>query len=88
VLVVQSDPFNSSRLPTVVVVAVTTNLRLAKMPGNVLLPAEAIGLSVDSVANLSQIVTLNRWELTERAGQVDFDTMRKVDEGLRTVLGV
>jgi mRNA interferase MazF len=88
VLVVQSDPFNASRLPTVVVASVTTDLRLAGLPGNVFLEAEAAGLPNDSVANLTQVVTLNRWELVEQAGRADFATMRRVDEGLRSILGL
>ncbi|MDR1431892.1 MAG: type II toxin-antitoxin system PemK/MazF family toxin [Propionibacteriaceae bacterium] len=88
VLVIQADSFNRSRLPTVTVATVTTNLRGAGFPGNVMLRAEASGLPTDSTANLTQLLTLNRWELVERIGAVDYGTMRRVDEGIRTVLGV
>jgi mRNA interferase MazF len=63
-VVVQADPFNRSRLRTVVIVAVTTNLRLAAMPGNVFLPATATGLPQDSVADVTQVATLDRADLS------------------------
>lgn len=59
VVIVQGDPFNRSRIATVVCVALTSNLRWAEAPGNVLLTAKATGLPKDSVANVSQIVTLD-----------------------------
>jgi mRNA interferase MazF len=88
VLVIQSEAFNRSRLPTVTVAATTSNLQNADFPGNVLLSAGSTGLPHDSVAKLTQIATLNRWELVERAGQVDHETMRRVDEAIRTTLAV
>ncbi len=60
VVVVQSDSFNRSKIATVVCVALTTNLRWADAPGNVLLTAEVTGLPKDSVANVSQIMTVDR----------------------------
>ena len=53
VVVVQSEAFNRSRIQTVVAITLTSNLRLAAAPGNVLLPAKAAGLPRDSVANVS-----------------------------------
>ncbi len=70
VVIVQGDPFNRSRIATVVCVALTSNLRWAEAPGNVLLTAKATGLPKDSVANVSQIVTLDRESLVERVGVV------------------
>jgi mRNA interferase MazF len=70
VLVVQSDDFNRSRIATVVCVALTSNLKWAVAPGNVLLATRATGLTRDSVANVSQIVTLDRSSLTERIGKL------------------
>lgn len=67
VLIVQSDDFNLSRIRTVVAAALTTNLRLAEAPGNLLLTAEDTGLPRDSVVNVSQIVTLDKTFLTEKA---------------------
>ncbi len=59
-LVVQSDAFNRSRIRTVIAVALTSNLRLVEAPGNVLVPANTSGLPKDSVANVSQVLTLDK----------------------------
>jgi mRNA interferase MazF len=59
VLVVQSDEFNQSRIATVIAVVLTSNLKLAQAPGNVLLPSKATHLSKDSVANISQVITVD-----------------------------
>ena len=86
VLVVQADSFNLSRIQTSIVAAITTNLDLAKAPGNVLLPARSAGLTRDSVVNVSQLLTLDRAFLIEHAGNLPPRLQRFVDEGLRTVL--
>ena len=86
VLIVQADAFNRSRLQTVVTVALTSNLRLVAAPGNVLVPAAAAGLPKDSVANVSQVVTVDRDDLIERSGRLPARIMRAVDDGLRLVL--
>ncbi|MGB7906192.1 MAG: type II toxin-antitoxin system PemK/MazF family toxin [Steroidobacteraceae bacterium] len=88
VLVLQSDPFNQSRIATVVVAAITSNLALAEAPGNVRLGRNDSGLSKASVVNVSQIVTLDRNVLTQRIRAVPGTTLRNVDEGLRLVLGL
>ncbi|MGB7739564.1 MAG: type II toxin-antitoxin system PemK/MazF family toxin [Steroidobacteraceae bacterium] len=88
VLVLQSDPFNQSRIATVVVAAITSNLALADAPGNVRLGRNDSGLSKASVVNVSQIVTLDRSVLTQRIRAVPGTTLRNVDEGLRLVLGL
>ena len=88
VVIVQSDAFNRSRIQTVIAITVTSNLRLVDAPGNVLLKARASGLPKDSVANVSQIVTLDRDSLTERAGKVAGETMTAIDRGIRLVLGL
>ena len=88
VLVLQSDPFNQSRIAAVVVAAITSNLALAEAPGNVRLGRSDSGLSKASVVNVSQIVTLDRSVLTQRIRAVPGTTMRHVDEGLRLVLGL
>ena len=88
VLVLQSDPFNQSRIATVVVAAITSNLALAEAPGNVRLGRNDSGLSKASVVNVSQIVTLDRCVLTQRIRAVPGTTLRNVDEGLRLVLGL
>jgi mRNA interferase MazF len=85
-LVVQADAFNRSRLQTVVAVVLTSNLRLVEAPGNVLVPAQASGLPKDSVANVSQVVTVDRDFLTERAGRLRGRALEAVEDGLRLVL--
>jgi mRNA interferase MazF len=88
VLVISSDGFNRSRIKTVLAAVLTTNLRLAEAPGNVLVAAEETGLPRDSVVNVSQVVTLDKSFLAERTGLVDGRTMLVVEDGLRTVLGL
>src|SRR5438309_8723107 len=70
VLIVQGDALNRSRVATVVCVPLTSNLRWADAPGNVLLPARSTGLPKDSVANVSQIIAIDRTLLTERVGRI------------------
>ena len=87
VVVVQADSFNRSRISTVVCVALTSNLRWADAPGNVLLTAKATGLSRDSAANVSQIVTIDRASLTERVGVLPDKKLALVLAGIDIVLG-
>ena len=87
VVVVQGDAFNASTLRTVMCVALTSNLRWADAPGNVLLPARATGLPKPSVANVSQVVTLDRDALTERAGRLSASSLELVLAGIDVVLG-
>jgi mRNA interferase MazF len=88
VVVVQNDAFNRSRIGTVVVVAITSNLRLLDAPGNVLLTARSAGLPRDSVANVSQIVTVDKAVLSERVSQLDSVTMTAIGRGMRLVLDI
>lgn len=88
VLVVQSDPYNASRLATALAAVITSNTALATMPGNVFLPAAAMGLPRDSVVNVTALVTLNKTDLTDRVGDVPPSVMHEVDRGLRRVLGL
>ena len=88
VVIVQSDQFNESRIGTVIATAVTTNLRRAGAPGNVLLRRQESGLPRDSVANVSQLITVSKRFLTERAGRLSSQRMRELDEGLRLVLAL
>jgi mRNA interferase MazF len=88
VIVVQSAPYNASRLTTVIAAVLTSNTGLAAMPGNVFLPAAATGLRRDSVVNVTALVTLNKDELQGPVGQVPDGLMRDVDAGLRRVLGL
>jgi mRNA interferase MazF len=88
VLVVQSDPFNASRIATVVVAVVTSNVALAEAPGNVRVSRSESGLSKGSVINVSQLLTLDRKLLTQRVRALPVLTLRAVDEGIRLVLGL
>jgi mRNA interferase MazF len=88
VWIVQTDAFNRSRLQTVIAVVLSTNLRLLDAPGNVLIPAKASGLRKDSVANVSQVITVDREFLIELAGRVRGQFLKDVENGLRLVLGL
>lgn len=88
VLVIQSDPYNASRLASVLAAVITSNTALAAMPGNVFLPAVATGLPRDSVVNVTALVTLNKTDLSDRIGNVPPNIMDDVDRGLRRVLGI
>jgi mRNA interferase MazF len=87
VIVVQGDSFNRSALRTVVAVPLTSNLRWAAAPGNVRLSARATGLPRDSVANVSQLVALDRSILIERVGGLSSAKLQLVLAGIDTVLG-
>jgi mRNA interferase MazF len=87
VVVVQGDAFNRSRIATAVCVPLTSNVKWASAPGNVLLTARSTGLPKDSVANVSQIVTLDRSTLTERVGRVSRAQVALVLAGIDVVLG-
>ncbi|NJK68981.1 MAG: type II toxin-antitoxin system PemK/MazF family toxin [Microcoleus sp. CSU_2_2] len=86
VLIVQDDTFTQSRISTVIVVIITSNLRLAEAPGNVVLPSEATGLPKDSVANISQIFTVDKTFLIECIGTIPQELQEEIDEGLRSIL--
>lgn len=86
VLLLQADAFTRSRIATIIVAAITSNLRLATAPGNVFLPAIESGLPKDSVINVSQIITLDKIILDEYVGRVSTQTMTQVEEGIRLVL--
>ena len=85
-VIVQGDAFNASRLATVVL-PLTRNLRWAAAPGNVLLPAARTGLPKDSVANVSQIVAVDRSVLSQRVGHVSEADLALVLAGIDLVLG-
>lgn len=87
VVVVQGDAFNASRLATVVVVPLTSNLRWAAAPGNVLLPTGRSGLPKDSVANVSQIVAVDRSVLSDRVSHLAEADLALVLAGIDLVLG-
>ena len=87
VVVVQGDALNRSRIATVVCVALTSNVKWANAPGNVLLPPSVTGLPKESVANVSQLVALDKTDLTERAGKLARSKLELVLSGIDVVLG-
>ncbi len=87
VVVVQGDALNRSRLATAVCVPLTSNLRWAAAPGNVLLAASTTGLPQDSVANVSQIVALDRNVFDDRAGRLSRVKLELLLSGVDVVLG-
>ena len=87
VLIVQGDALNASRIATALIVPLTSNLKWADAPGNVLLPARDTGLDRDSVANVSLLVAVDKAQLYERVGQVPRRTLERVLAGIDVVLG-
>ena len=87
VIIVQGDSFNRSRIATVVCVPLTSNLRWAEAPGNALLSSHETGLPKASVANVSQVVALDRAVLAERAGKLPQKKLELVLHGIDVVLG-
>jgi len=88
VLVVQSDSFNASRIQTVVAVAITSNLRLAAAPGNVLCSPKDTGLPKKSTINVSQVVTIDKRFLRARIGVLPPALFKRIEDGLRLVLAL
>ena len=87
VVVVQGDSLNRSNISTVVCVLLTSDIVWAEAPGNVLLPANLTGLSKDSVANVSQVITLDKAVLTDRAGKLSRAKLELILAGLDVILG-
>lgn len=86
-MVVQGDSLNASRLATVVVVPLTSNLRWVAAPGNVLLARNDAGLPKDSIANVSQVVAIDRAILSDRVGRVSDVKLHLILDGIDVVLG-
>jgi len=88
VLIIQSNDFNRSRINTVIAIAITSNVFLSSAPGNVLLSKRACGLNRESVANVSQIVTIDKGFLSEKVGRLSSKLLQEVEEGVRLVLAL
>lgn len=88
VLVIQANPFNQSRLATVVIAVITSNLGLAEAPGNVRLSRNDSRLAKASVVNVTQLQSIDRRWLTQRVGSLPGDVLQRVDTGLRAVLAL
>jgi mRNA interferase MazF len=87
VVVIQGDALNRSRIAKVVCVPLTSNVRWASAPGNVLLSPDKTGLPKESVANVSQMVTLDKADLTERTGTLSAPLLELVLAGIDVMLG-
>ena len=85
-LIISSDSFNDSRIGTVIVAVVTSNVKWASAPGNVSLSSRSTGLSKPSVANVSQLLTLDRAFMAKRIGRVTSRQLTDIEEGLRLAL--
>lgn len=88
IVIVQQDDFNQTNLNTIIGVIITTNLRLAKMPGNIVLRARQSGLNEDSVVSITQIVTADKSDLLEYVETLSERKMEQIDKGLRLVLSL
>jgi mRNA interferase MazF len=88
VVIVQANEFNASRIRTIIVASITTNLALASAPGNVLLPRRTSGLREDSVINVSQVSYIDCTCLDNYVGKLPAHIQTSVDAGLRLVLGL
>ena len=87
-IIVQSDAFNASRIQTVVVAVITSNLRLVDAPGNVLLKKRTSRLPKDSVVNVSQLLTLDRSFLSKPIARLTSSPMSLIDDGIRLALAL
>ncbi|KPA11735.1 mRNA interferase MazF2 [Candidatus Magnetomorum sp. HK-1] len=85
-LILQSDDFNRSCIATVIGVVLTSNINLAKAPGNVILTKKQTGLPKESVANISQIITVDKDYFTEKVGTLKNNLLKQVEEGIRLIL--
>lgn len=88
VVVIQANPFNASRISTIIVAVITSNLALAEAPGNVRIGKSDSGLPEASVVNVSQIITVDRSILTKRVKALPNAALDKVAEGLKLVLAL
>ncbi len=88
VVILQTNEFNDSPIRTVVVVAITSNLGLARAPGNVRCRERETGLSKPSVVNVSQVATTDKSRLLKRVGALPSRLLTEVEEGVRLVLGL
>ena len=88
VVIISSDEFNKSKIQTVIVATITSNLRLGDAPGNFQLMKQDFGLPKDSVVNVSQVLTLDKSFLTKPIGQLSIKKMLTLNDGLKLVLSI
>ncbi len=85
-VVVQNNVFNESRINTVVVCAITSNLKRANSPGNVFLKKGEGGLKKDSVVNISQIITIDKSDIEEKVGSLPVSKVKQIIEGVKLLI--
>ena len=85
VLIIQLDSFTRSKINTIICVIISSNLKLAEAPGNVLLHKNDSNLSKTSVVNISQIITLDKSFLTKCVGSINKAFLKKVEMGIKLV---
>jgi len=89
IIIIQNNVFNRSKINTIISVILTTNLKLAEAPGNILLSASKLnGLNKDSVINVSQIVTIDKSYLTSKSGELSSKQLQKLNESLKLILNI
>ena len=88
VVIVQADPFNASRIRTVIVAAISSSSRIKAAPGNIQLPARSSGLPRDSVINVTQLLAVDKDLLLQRGSHLPPLKLRELDDGLRLVLAL
>jgi len=87
-LVVQDDSFNESRIKTIVVLPLTTNLRLLDAPGNVFVEKNKSNLPNDSVVIVAQLYAIDRIRFKEKISKLTGEIMTQVEIGMKLVLGL
>lgn len=85
-IIIQSNDFNNSNINTIIAAVITTNIHLADAPGNVLLSTKKSKLPKKSVANISQLITVDKSFLTEKVYTLSNKVMEQIDSGIRLVL--
>ena len=88
VVILQDNSFNKSKIRTIIVLSISTNLLLADAPGNILLKKEESGLPKDGVINVSQISTIDKQRLTKKIGIISRASVEKIDVGIKLILGL
>lgn len=88
VVIIQSDFFNQSRINTLIVAIITSNLLLSEMAGNVKLSPRTSGLEKESVVNITQLFTIDKKDLLEYVETLSERKMEQIDKGLRLVLSL
>ena len=88
VLIIQDDSFNRSRINTVIIIPLTTNLILENAPGNIFLEKDESGLSKDSVIVISQLTVIDRTRLIQVEGKINNTIIQEVESGVKLILGI